>query len=95
MTIEKRPNAIADKTAPSQAPRVPAVESPGGGPKLPGPPARIDRQHHPPFGRLLGLGRLLGVGHSGPEIPPSFRIRQKWTARNTAASSGNNMMWST
>src|SRR5438045_9740200 len=38
MTIEKRPNAIADKTAPSQAPRVPAVESPGGGPKLPGPP---------------------------------------------------------
>jgi len=38
MTIEKRPNAIADKTAPSQAPRVPAVERPGGGPKLPGPP---------------------------------------------------------
>ena len=38
MTIEKRPNAIADKTAPSQAPRVPVVERPGGGPKLPGPP---------------------------------------------------------
>jgi len=38
MTIEKRRNAIADKTAPSQAPRVPAVERPGGGPKLPGPP---------------------------------------------------------
>ena len=37
MTIEKRPNATADKTAPSQAPRLPSVER-GGGPKLPGPP---------------------------------------------------------
>ena len=37
MTIEKRPNATADKNAPTQAPRVPAVER-GGGPKLPGPP---------------------------------------------------------
>jgi quinol---cytochrome c reductase cytochrome c subunit, bacillus type len=39
MTIERRPNATADKTAPSQAPAPvtpPAV--PGGGPKLPGPP---------------------------------------------------------
>ncbi|TMB55436.1 MAG: menaquinol oxidoreductase [Chloroflexi bacterium] len=37
MTIEKRPNATADKTAPSQAPNVPVIErSPG--PKLPGPP---------------------------------------------------------
>jgi len=39
MTIERRPNATADKTAPSQAPTPttpPAV--PGGGPKLPGPP---------------------------------------------------------
>ena len=37
MTIEKRKNAIADKTAPSQAPVVPTIErSPG--PKLPGPP---------------------------------------------------------
>ncbi len=37
MTIEKRPNATADKTAPTQSPRVPAVER-GAGPKLPGPP---------------------------------------------------------
>ena len=39
MTIEKRPNATADKTAPTQAPvpvAPPAV--PGQGPKLPGPP---------------------------------------------------------
>jgi menaquinol-cytochrome c reductase cytochrome b/c subunit len=42
MTIEKRPNATADKNAPTQAPTrapiaAPAV-SPAGGPKLPGPP---------------------------------------------------------
>jgi len=39
MTIERRPNATADKTAPSQAP-VPASPPavPGTGPKLPGPP---------------------------------------------------------
>jgi quinol-cytochrome oxidoreductase complex cytochrome b subunit len=37
MTIEKRPNATADKNAPTQAPRVPMVER-GTGPKLPGPP---------------------------------------------------------
>jgi quinol-cytochrome oxidoreductase complex cytochrome b subunit len=39
MTIEKRPNATADKNAPTQAPvptTPPAV--PGAGPKLPGPP---------------------------------------------------------
>jgi quinol---cytochrome c reductase cytochrome c subunit, bacillus type len=39
MTIERRPNATADKTAPSQAPvpvTPPAV--PGQGPKVPGPP---------------------------------------------------------
>ena len=33
--------------------------------------------------------------HSGPEIPPSFRIRQKWTARKIAVTSGSSMMWST
>ncbi|HYM52726.1 MAG TPA: hypothetical protein VEW45_04480 [Candidatus Dormibacteraeota bacterium] len=37
MTIEKRPNATADKNVPTQAPNVPLVERPGG-PKLPGPP---------------------------------------------------------
>jgi menaquinol-cytochrome c reductase cytochrome b/c subunit len=38
MTIERRPNATADKNAPTQAPpRVPMVER-GTGPKLPGPP---------------------------------------------------------
>jgi quinol---cytochrome c reductase cytochrome c subunit, bacillus type len=37
MTIEKRPNATADKNAPTQAPQVPMVEH-GAGPKLPGPP---------------------------------------------------------
>jgi menaquinol-cytochrome c reductase cytochrome b/c subunit len=37
MTIEKRPNATADKNAPTLAPSVPVIErSPG--PKLPGPP---------------------------------------------------------
>jgi menaquinol-cytochrome c reductase cytochrome b/c subunit len=37
MTIEKRPNATADKNVPTQAPSVPVIErSPG--PKLPGPP---------------------------------------------------------
>ncbi len=38
MTIEKRPNTIADKTAPSQAPAVPPATERGVGPKLPGPP---------------------------------------------------------
>jgi quinol---cytochrome c reductase cytochrome c subunit, bacillus type len=37
MTIEKRPNATADKNAPTQAPQVPTIER-GTGPKLPGPP---------------------------------------------------------
>jgi quinol-cytochrome oxidoreductase complex cytochrome b subunit len=37
MTIEKRPNATADKNVPTQAPNVPLVERPGV-PKLPGPP---------------------------------------------------------
>jgi quinol-cytochrome oxidoreductase complex cytochrome b subunit len=37
MTIEKRPNATADKNAPTQAPQVPTIQ-PGTGPKLPGPP---------------------------------------------------------
>src|ERR687896_2648804 len=37
MTIEKRPNATADKNAPTQAPQVPTIER-GAGPKLPGPP---------------------------------------------------------
>jgi quinol-cytochrome oxidoreductase complex cytochrome b subunit len=38
MTIEKRPNATADKNAPTQAPDRAPVVSPGTGPKLPGPP---------------------------------------------------------
>ena len=38
MTIEKRPNATADKNAPTQAPERAPVVSPGTGPKLPGPP---------------------------------------------------------
>jgi quinol-cytochrome oxidoreductase complex cytochrome b subunit len=38
MTIEKRPNATADKNAPTQAPSRPPAIAPGGGPKLPGPP---------------------------------------------------------
>jgi menaquinol-cytochrome c reductase cytochrome b/c subunit len=39
MTIEKRPNATADKTAPTQAPaRAPAAQPTLPGPKLPGPP---------------------------------------------------------
>ena len=39
MTIEKRPNATADKNAPTQAPeRAPIPAVPGTGPKLPGPP---------------------------------------------------------
>jgi menaquinol-cytochrome c reductase cytochrome b/c subunit len=38
MTIEKRPNATADKNAPTQAPDQVPMIAPGGGPKLPGPP---------------------------------------------------------
>ncbi|HEU5326270.1 MAG TPA: menaquinol-cytochrome c reductase cytochrome b subunit [Candidatus Limnocylindria bacterium] len=39
MTIEKRPNATADKNAPTQAPeRAPIAAPAAGGPKLPGPP---------------------------------------------------------
>ena len=38
MTIEKRPNATADKNAPTQAPTRAPVTTPGIGPKLPGPP---------------------------------------------------------
>jgi menaquinol-cytochrome c reductase cytochrome b/c subunit len=39
MTIEKRPNATADKNAPTQAPeRAPAAQPTLPGPKLPGPP---------------------------------------------------------
>ena len=49
-------------------------------------PRRAPRCHRPEAGV---------VAHSGPEIPPSFRIRQKWTARKTAMISGMNMMWST
>jgi quinol-cytochrome oxidoreductase complex cytochrome b subunit len=38
MTIEKRPNATADKNAPTQAPSEAPLAAPGTGPKLPGPP---------------------------------------------------------
>jgi len=38
MTIEKRPNATADKNAPTQAPTVAPLVERGNGPKLPGPP---------------------------------------------------------
>ena len=38
MTIEKRPNATADKNAPTQAPSQAPILTPGTGPKLPGPP---------------------------------------------------------
>ena len=38
MTIEKRPNATADKNAPTQAPERAPIVAPGIGPKLPGPP---------------------------------------------------------
>jgi quinol-cytochrome oxidoreductase complex cytochrome b subunit len=39
MTIEKRPNATADKNAPTQAPeRAPIAAPAAGGPKRPGPP---------------------------------------------------------
>src|ERR671921_394898 len=38
MTIEKRPNATADKNAPTQAPTRAPIVAPGTGTKLPGPP---------------------------------------------------------
>ncbi len=38
MTIEKRPNATADKNVPTQAPARAPLATPGTGPKLPGPP---------------------------------------------------------
>ncbi len=38
MTIERRPNATADKNAPTQAPATAPLVERGTGPKLPGPP---------------------------------------------------------
>ena len=38
MTIERRPNATADKNAPTQAPERAPIVTPATGPKLPGPP---------------------------------------------------------
>jgi hypothetical protein len=32
---------------------------------------------------------LLNVAHSGPEIPPSFRMRQKWIAIKNPVASGS------
>src|SRR5207253_2812593 len=53
-------------------------------------------------GALFGLqalhigGSLERSSHqSGPEMPPSLRIRQKWTAISTAVMSGMAMTWST
>jgi hypothetical protein len=34
-------------------------------------------------------------GHSGPEIPPSFRMRQKWMAIRKAVASGRATTWRT
>ncbi len=33
--------------------------------------------------------------YSGPEMPPSLRIRQKWTARKITNTNGNASTWST
>ena len=41
------------------------------------------------------VARWRSIGQSGPEMPPSFLIRQKWTARKMAVSNGSTMMWST
>ncbi len=35
------------------------------------------------------------VCHRGPEMPPSLRIRQKWTARKMTVTNGMNRTWST
>ena len=45
--------------------------------------------------RFSGGDFVSVMDHRGPEIPPSLRIRQKWTARKIAAASGNTMMWRT
>ena len=33
--------------------------------------------------------------YSGPEIPPSLRTRQKWTAMKMTMTKGNKSTWST
>src|SRR5688572_9589202 len=53
MTIEKRPNATADKNAPTQAPSRAPVATPGTGPKLPGPPGVPGTERF----RLLAYGK--------------------------------------
>ncbi len=45
--------------------------------------------------RGSGGGNAADGCHSGPEMPPSLRMRQKCTARKMAAANGNTMMWST
>ena len=59
----------------------------------------IDKQRVPmaarPYRLLAMVKQDAIVRHSGPLIPPSLRIRQKWTARKTAVMSGSAMTWST
>src|SRR6266536_2813640 len=44
-----------------------------------------------------GVSSLGGIScsYSGPLIPPSFRILQKWTARNRTRMNGKNRTWNT
>ena len=35
------------------------------------------------------------LAYSGPEMPPSFRTRQKWTAMKMTMTNGNSSTWST
>jgi hypothetical protein len=46
------------------------------------------------FGRFsIVIGPFLA--YTGPLMPPSFRIRQKWTIMKMAAMSGKAITWST
>src|SRR5207245_1732588 len=39
-------------------------------------------------GRLFARRHLSSASYSGPLMPPSLRIRQKWTARNSTRTNG-------
>ena len=47
--------------------------------------------------RCSGISAIFSSSsaYSGPEMPPSFRTRQKWTAMKITITNGNNSTWST
>ena len=64
-----------------------------GGPALGGPLAAGVRGPQP--WAASRHGRLASEPHSGPEMPPSLRTRQKWMAMKMTMTNGNISTWST